>query len=127
MKEKIIFALSLIVSVVFVFAVVSSPPGSDEKAGGITEENGVQVIRIFARNGFTPKKVTAKADMPTRLEVETKGTYDCSSVLVIPKLSYQKNLPQTGITEIEIPVQKKGSEITGLCAMGMYSFSVEFL
>lgn len=127
MKEKIIFILTLAASIIFIAAVIFVFPKTEEKISGIKEENGVQIIQIFARNGFTPKKITAKAEMPTRLEVETKGTYDCSSALVIPTLSYKKNLPQTGITKIEIPTQEKGSNITGLCAMGMYSFSIDFV
>jgi plastocyanin domain-containing protein len=58
--------------------------------------------------------------------MQTTGTFDCSSTLNIPSLNYQKNLPATGVTEIEIPPQPAGSTIEGLCGMGMYKFEIAF-
>jgi len=95
-------------------------------SGTVTEKDGVQVIRILARGGYSPRQISAKAGIPVRIEMETKGTYDCSSVFVIPSLKYQKRLPPTGITTIDVPAQKSGSSLTGLCGMGMYSFEIEF-
>lgn len=92
----------------------------------VREENGVQIIRVLARGGYSPKTLTAKADIPTRLELETKGTYDCSSAFTIPALSYEKQLPPTGVTDVEIGVQKAGSTLLATCSMGMYSFTVNF-
>lgn len=92
----------------------------------IREENGVQIIKILARGGYNPRKIMAQANKPLKIEMETKGTYDCSSAFVIPALKYQKQLPATGITTIDIPAQPADSTIQGLCAMGMYSFTVEF-
>lgn len=90
------------------------------------ETNNGQTIRILARGGYSPRKITAQANKPLKIEMETKGTYDCSSAFVIPALKYQKQLPATGITIIDIPAQPSSSTLQGLCAMGMYSFTVEF-
>lgn len=90
------------------------------------QENGKQVIRVLARGGYNPKVIEAEAGKPSTLEIETKGTYDCSSALVIPSLQYQTQLPANGLTTIEIPPQKPGNTIKGLCAMGMYSFMIRF-
>lgn len=87
---------------------------------------GTQVIDIVARGGYAPKLTTAKADMPTVLRVKTEGTYDCSSAIRIPSLGYSKTMEATGITEITVPPQKAGSTLQGVCAMGMYSFQVQF-
>lgn len=101
--------------------------GEQNIDSGVTrEENGTQIIRILARGGYSPRQISAKAGMPVRIEMETKGTYDCSSVFVIPSLKYQKRLPPTGVTVIDVPAQKSGSSLTGLCGMGMYSFEIEF-
>lgn len=89
-------------------------------------EDGTQIITITAKGGYSPRKVTAQAGLPSVLKVTTKGTFDCSSALVIPDLNYRTNLPPSGVTEISIPVQKAGAKLTGLCSMGMYSFDVVF-
>ena len=97
-----------------------------EVKSNVSVVDGKQIITIDARGGYFPQMTIAKADMPTIIKVETKSTFDCSSALVIPDLNYQKNLPPTAVTEIEVPPQKAGEEIQGLCSMGMYSFQIKF-
>jgi plastocyanin domain-containing protein len=101
------------------------------KAGDTTRTNvsvggGSQTIEISAKGGFSPRDVTAKADTATTLKIKTSGTFDCSSSLTIPKLGYQTNLPPSGETVVDVPPQKAGSTLTGLCSMGMYSFTIRF-
>ena len=92
----------------------------------VTVENGKQIVSITAKGGYSPRLSKAKADMPTILKVETTGTFDCSSALNLPSINYRKNLPQSGVTEIELPPQKAGSTFEGLCSMGMYGFNIVF-
>lgn len=92
----------------------------------VTEENGKQIVTISAKGGYLPKITEAKAGMPTVLRVETQNTFDCSAVLAIPSMDYQKNLPPTGVTEVELPPQEVGSTFEGLCGMGMYRFEIAF-
>ena|SRR3989344_6240015 len=88
--------------------------------------NGKQIIEIEAKGGYSPRVINAKADTPSVIKISTRNTFDCSIALVIPSLGYRKNLSPTGTAEIEVPSQKAGSKIQGLCAMGMYSFVVNF-
>ena len=99
---------------------------ANQQSQSAIEEDGVQVIRVLARNGYSPRKILAKANVRSRLEIETKGSYDCSTSFRIPDLNYKKQLPSTGITKIDIPAQNPGSSFIGLCSMGMYSFEVDF-
>ena len=92
----------------------------------ITVIDGKQIIEIDAKGGYYPRETEAQAGIPTVFRVSTNGTFDCSSALVIPKLGYSKNLPPSGKTDIEIPEQIAGTTLQGLCAMGMYGFSVNF-
>lgn len=92
----------------------------------IAEVNGKQVVAITAKGGYFPGRTAAKANVPTIIKMETKGTFDCSSALVIPSLGYRKNLPPSGMTEIEIPPQSAGTTLQGSCSMGMYHFAVVF-
>jgi len=87
--------------------------------------DGVQYITINARGGYSPNISRAQANIPTKLVVETNGTYDCSAALVIRSIGYQKILPQTGQEIIDLGTPDVGT-LQGLCSMGMYNFSVNF-
>lgn len=101
-------------------------PSSKQISKNITIEDGKQVITIDAKGGYTPRKTDANANTPTLLKIKTSSTFDCSSALVIPSLNYRKNLPPSGETVIEVPPQKPGTNIRGLCSMGMFSFNIMF-
>lgn len=92
----------------------------------VTVVDGKQIIQINAKGGYAPQVTTAKANMPTVINVQTNGTFDCSSALTVPAVGFRKNLPATGVTPIEIPPQQPGALIKGVCSMGMYHFAVNF-
>jgi plastocyanin domain-containing protein len=88
--------------------------------------DGTQYIDVSAKSGYSPRIITATAGVPTILRVETSGTFDCSSSLVIPKLSYQKILKPSGTEEITISAEQAQGTMQGLCSMGMYNFQIRF-
>ena len=88
--------------------------------------DGKQIISITAKGGYAPRSSVARADMPTIIRVTTNGTFDCSSALTIPSIGYRTNLPLSGVTDIEVSPQKAGTTLRGLCAMGMYTFTIDF-
>ena len=92
-----------------------------------TQTTSAQTIDIRAKGGYAPRVINAQAGKPATLRVTTQGTYDCSSALPIPALGIQKTLPASGITEIAIPSQKSGTNLLGMCSMGMYQFQIRFL
>ena len=104
----------------------SGLPSMDGDGKNVSVENGVQIVEISAKGGYSPRKSVAKAGMPTILRINTKGTFDCSASLVIPSINYQENLPMSGITDVKLPLQTAGETIQGFCSMGMYSFEVYF-
>jgi plastocyanin domain-containing protein len=110
----------------FILSRGSVTPIDSMPINNVTIEDGKQIVTISAKGGYSPRVTEAKADTPTLLRVETQGTFDCSSVLAIPSMNYQKNLPPSGVTEIEIPPQEAGSTFEGLCGMGMYGFEIAF-
>jgi plastocyanin domain-containing protein len=87
-------------------------------------KDGIQYIRIDAKGGYTPRVSMAKAGIPTKLIMTTDGTYDCSAALVVRAVNFQKILPQTGETEIDLGILKVGEPIDGVCGMGMYGFKI---
>lgn len=122
----IIITLGLIVVIGIIF--FDSPKSNTNTGAGQNTEikDGIQYIRIDANGGYSPKISNAKAGIPTKLIVKTNGTYDCSSSIVINSIGYQKILPQTGVTEIDIGIKNVGETLEGVCGMGMYSFQINF-
>jgi plastocyanin domain-containing protein len=88
--------------------------------------DGKQIVQINAKGGYSPRVTVAKANMPTVINVQTNGTFDCSTALTVPVVGFRKMLPASGVTPIEIPPQQPGATIKGVCSMGMYNFAVNF-
>lgn len=122
---SILIALALIGGAVFLVGNKDTP--QEQNVNNVTVVDGKQIIEIDAKGGYFPRITTAQADIPTVIKVKTSGTFDCSSALAIPSLGYQTNLPPSGVTDIEVPAQKAGSKVQGICSMGMYNFSVNFI
>jgi len=99
---------------------------ASQNADNVSVVDGKQIITINAKGSYSPRVTTAKAGVPTVIKVATNGTFDCTSALTIPSLGYRNNLPPSGETLIDIPPQKAGTTMRGLCAMGMYNFAVDF-
>ena len=95
-------------------------------ANNVSIVDGKQIIVITAKGGYSPRRTSAKAGIPTIIKMDTRGTFDCSSALAIPSIGYRNNLPPSGETAIEIPPQAVGTSMRGLCVMGMYNFSINF-
>ncbi len=111
------------------FWFVSVQPSTGEVNGIIPTASiidGKQIIDISAKGGYSPRKVIAKAGIQTILRVKTDGTFDCSSSLVIPNLSYQKFLLSSGTEDIVIAPEQAQGTLQGLCSMGMYNFQIVF-
>lgn len=112
----------------FMFFLLSANSVEKEKiSDNVKEVNGKQVISITAKGGFSPNYVVAKSKKDTLLHIKTENTFDCTSALVIPKLNFNKLLPASGETEIEIPAQEEDAEIFGTCNVGLYHFTLKFV
>lgn len=126
-------SLVLIISLTVAMFSFIIPKSGGESQSTITESavvmgsDGKQVITMQAKNGFFPSMITAKSGVPSVLRVKTSNTIDCSNVLNIPSLGISKRLPISGVMDVEIPPQASGSEITGTCSMGHYSFKIKFI
>ena len=121
--------ISIVVSLVlivgsYVMLVANTPKVLT--VASIEVRDGVQYITIQVKGGYTPRNIVASSSVPTKLIMKTNETRDCSSSLVIKSIGYQKNLPATGETVIDIGTKMKGEMVEGICSMGMYGFKVEF-
>lgn len=129
----VIISMFAVIGVAFFATSLTNNKSVDELANSqvmsseVKIENGVQYISVDAKNGFNPKYLTLKSEIPSVLTVKTKNTYDCSSTLVIPDLKISKQLPITGNTAINIPAQKAGTKMTATCGMGHYPLYLNFI
>ncbi len=117
-----IITLGLVVMLVIIFTGKEKTPAKNN----VEIRDGIQYVTVNARGGYSPQLSAATAGIPTKLIMETSGSYDCSISLVIPSIGYQKILPQTGKTEIDLGTPKAGTPLEGVCGMGMYSFAIDF-
>ena len=103
-----------------------APKNTPPETNNVSVVDGRQIITINAKGGYSPKVTIAKAGLPTIIKVITNATFDCSSALTIPSIGYRLNLPPTGETIIDVPRQKAGTSMRGLCGMGMYNFVINY-
>lgn len=125
--NKILYIISAIILGTIIIFVSTQSETPTVEGQNVSIINGQQIIEITAKGGYSPKKTTAQANLPTILKIKTNGTFDCSSALNIPTLNFSKILPQNGVTEIPIPLNKTTGKFRGLCSMGMYNFEIDFL
>lgn len=117
---------ALLIGGVILFSGNSSPKVSDGgTADNVSMVDGKQVIEVNVKGGYSPKKTIAKAGVPTVIKFNTNGTFDCSSAVRIPSMGISKNLPPSGATEVDLGTPKVAT-LDGVCAMGMYSFQIDF-
>ncbi|MCX6738501.1 MAG: cupredoxin domain-containing protein [Candidatus Parcubacteria bacterium] len=123
-------SLSIIIAGLIIAGAIffSGAPASKKESApvqNVSIKDGKQTIEIIAKGGFSPRMSVAKAGVPTVLKITTQGTFDCSSVVSIPELQITKNLPNTGVTEIDLGARNPGI-LDGTCGMGMYPFEIDF-
>ncbi len=104
----------------------SPAPAAGQIAATSTLTGDGQVIEISVKEGYQPKEITAQAGVPLVLKMKTQGTFDCSTSFSIPKLGLQARLQPTGESDFNIPAQKAGDSVYGVCSMGMYTFIIKF-
>lgn len=127
--QKIYYILAAIfLFAIFLLIFTSSKPTESDNTTAINSEiiGDKQIVRITAKDGYSPTVVNAKAGIDTELIVKTNATFDCSIAITIPKLKISEFLPTTGEKTFELGKQKAGTTLTGTCTMGMYSFKIKF-
>jgi hypothetical protein len=111
----------------------ASTSGNETATAGTTETTtqaanteNQQIIEVTASGGYSPRKIDAKADVPTILIMKSEGAYGCERAFNIPALKISEILPENGQTQFDLGIQAKGTKLLGVCSMGMYSFQIFF-
>lgn len=103
----------------------ASSVGEAAQSQNVEIRDGVQYVTITAKGGYSPRITQVKGGLPTKLVMRTNETYDCSALLMIRSVGFQKMLQSTGEEVIDLGVPKSGEKIWGVCGMGMYSFQIK--
>jgi len=84
-------------------------------------------LTIQVKNeGYFPAVLKAPAGKALTLNLVTEDTYSCALAFFIPKLNFYEMLPYSGVVQVNIPAQEKGSELFYTCSMGMYTGQIVF-
>ncbi len=131
MNKIVLIIITLGLVIVMGIILKGNPkPVADLNEMGLTQnveiKDGIQYITVKVGGGYSPRVSSAKAGLPTKLIMKTSGVYDCSASLVIQSINFQKILPPTGETEIDLGIPKAGEPLRGICGMGMYNFQINF-
>lgn len=98
-----------------------------ETTAETTNPQTQQIIEVTARSGgYSPRKIEAKAGVPTILVMKSDGAYGCERAFNIPDLNIGEILPENGQTQFDLGTQAKGTKLLGVCSMGMYYFQIFF-
>jgi len=90
-----------------------------------TVQSGVITINVYD-TAYSPDVIHAEAGVPLKLRLVTEDVRSCSRAFVIPSLNVQRLLEATGVVEVEIPPQEKGTQMPFSCSMGMYGGIILF-
>lgn len=102
---------------------VTSETTPSDPISNVSIVDGKQIVEINAKGGYTPRLSTVKSGIPTVIRFNTKGTFDCSSVVSIPSKNINEVLPPSGVTEVAVGALEPGT-LDGSCGMGMYPFEL---
>jgi Cu+-exporting ATPase len=83
-----------------------------------TVTDGVQVVDITVKGGYSPAAVRVLPGMPVRLVLDRQEDSSCSERLLLPDLNLDVALPAFQRTTIELPALTEGAH-TFTCGMGM--------
>ncbi len=100
-------------------AVPTTATAATANAAPAVAGQDVYVVRV-ENSGYNPSVLHLAADRPVTLNWVTQGTRSCARAVVVPSLNYEKLLPASGQTALNIPAQTKGTVIEYSCSMGMY-------
>jgi hypothetical protein len=92
-----------------------------------TNTEGQQIIEVIAGSGgYSPSKIEARSGVPTILIMKSEDAYGCERAFNLPDLNTGAILPENGETQFDLGIQVKGTELLGVCSMGMYYFQIYF-
>jgi Cu+-exporting ATPase len=85
--------------------------------------DGVQVVRVGVKGGYSPDLIEVRPDLPVRMIFDRQEAGDCSSRVVIPDFKINELLPAYAATSIEFVPRGEG-DFRFACGMNMLSGTI---
>jgi plastocyanin domain-containing protein len=92
--------------------------GEREQIAAVTDESGLQEVKITVKGGYSPNVIVVKKDLPVRLNFYRDEISSCSEQIVFGDFGIARELPAFKMTPIEFTPEKTG-EFTFACGMNM--------
>ena len=86
-------------------------------------EDGVQVVRVGVKGGYSPDQIEVRAGVPVRMLFDRQEAGDCSSRVVMPDFKVNALLPAYATTAVEFLPREEG-EFRFACGMNMLSGTI---
>ena len=83
-------------------------------------EEGVQLVRVSVKGGYSPDLIEVRAGVPVRMLFDRQEAGDCSSRVVMPDFKVNELLPAYATTAVEFVPQTVG-DFRFACGMNMIS------
>ena len=83
-------------------------------------EEGVQLVRVSVKGGYSPDLIEVRAGVPVRMLFDRQEAGDCSSRVVMPDFKVNQLLPAYATTAVEFVPSKEG-DFRFACGMNMIS------
>ena len=83
-------------------------------------EDGVQVVHVGVKGGYSPDLIEVRAGVPVRMLFDRQEAGDCSSRVVMPDFKINKLLPSYETTAVEFLPREEG-DFRFACGMNMIS------
>jgi Cu+-exporting ATPase len=83
-------------------------------------EEGVQLVRVSVKGGYSPDLIEVRAGVPVRMLFDRQEAGDCSSRVVMPDFKVNELLPAYATTQVEFVPQTVG-DFRFACGMNMIS------
>ena len=86
-------------------------------------EEGVQLVRVSVKGGYSPNVIEVRAGVPVRMLFDRQEAGDCSSRVVMPDFKVNELLPAYATTAVEFVPSEVG-DFRFACGMNMISGTV---
>jgi len=151
MNKKVLKKISILIftfsTIVIMLYTLSSCTGNQQKAikeatdtftvesaintEAVNSESGQIIEAVASYEGYLPENIEAKAGIATKLIIKSEDAYGCERAFNIidpelKKVLHNMILPENGNTDFDLGIQAKGTELLGICSMGMYYFRIIF-
>ena len=83
-------------------------------------EEGVQLVRVSVKGGYSPDLIEVRAGVPVRMLFDRQEAGDCSSRVVMPDFKVNELLPAYATTAVEFLPREEG-DFRFACGMNMIS------